>query len=101
LLTEASLRPLRVNVTAPNRIYATTPGPRKPSTLNWPIYWLAMEPNFKPVFREHLNRDLKKLRGAARFHKTTNRQRLETRKRFAILINRPTVFSRPVGLFLL
>ncbi|MEX3630419.1 MAG: hypothetical protein VB138_14200, partial [Burkholderia sp.] len=26
LLTEAALRPLRVNVTAPNRIYATTPG---------------------------------------------------------------------------
>ncbi|MEX3630524.1 MAG: hypothetical protein VB138_14855, partial [Burkholderia sp.] len=27
---------------------------RKPSTLNWPIYWLAMEPNFKLVFRENL-----------------------------------------------
>ncbi|WP_232487737.1 hypothetical protein, partial [Burkholderia ubonensis] len=27
-----------------------------PSTLNWPIYWLAMEPNFKPVSREHLQK---------------------------------------------
>ncbi|WP_155643650.1 transposase [Burkholderia cepacia] len=33
---------------------ASSPGPRKPSTLSWPIYWLAMKPNFKPVSREHL-----------------------------------------------